>query len=287
MGSEMKVTFHVTYGVGGFQFAHYMNTTDYTLALNKANDVGRAYMKCCGNNVDMPLVVASRVDIPGDSQILTELFNTIVPGVPNLGKGQVVIPAVSDNADMWWTAALLRLGSSAVKRSFQYMRGIPDSVVVGNKFPLDNQAWRRAVQDYFDVLIAGQWGMFGIPKTPTVRQPITGIVQDNGTFIITITTAGVHNVPLGGKFHISYFGPQAAKLSPNGTWVADVVTGTTIQVKPYQGMTIPGDYKVLGKLWSLEKTFASYDRTQMVIEKVATRQAGRPTGVLKGRNKRR
>lgn len=295
MANEMKVTWHLTCGLGGYRFSHYLNTDDYTIALDKAVIVGKAYLKCLGVNVLMPLIVASNVSIRGDSQVRTDIgYTSPKAGGAPLNAALVplpapkVAPAVPDNADEWWTAALLRTGTSATKASRQFMRLIPDSITIGPVFSLRDTKWRAAVSDYFAALVDAEFGMFGLDRTLTSRPEITSYGAGPAAGDIVITTKQVHGIKQGEPFHVGYFAPGTAKTFPNGSWFCDAApTTSSILVKANQGMTVPVKIKKNGFVWSLIRTFTAYSKDQCSIVRASTRKAGVPLGVLKGRNKRR
>lgn len=288
MADIMQVAFHLTCGPGGYQFRLFLNTADYDLALAKAGLLAPKYMACLGQNVSMPLIVASNIDIPGDSVILTNVAQTPQIVFPDLGKTPTVPIAVNQPADLWWTAALLRLGSTASKRGQQFMRLIPDSVTVGLDYPLDDPVWVGAVQAYFTALQVNGWGIMALDRSNTNRTAIQAITVNNTTLDVTIKTAAIHTITEGKPFHLGQFGPQSAKVSPNGNWIADSVpNNTTIIVRSPQNMTVPSTFKTLGKVWPTTRTYAAIQTNNCKIVKCVTRKAGKPVNTLKGRNKRR
>lgn len=290
MANEMQVTTHLTCGQNGIRYTHYLNTQDYDASLIEGIKLAKAYLGCCGYNVRCPLIVASQLDIPGDSVIATDVAFTNLP--PNTlilpGKGSGIQPALQDTADLWWTAVELRLGCTASVYGRQFMRLIPDTAVEGPDFDDLKAGLRVAIDKYFDALALGGWGMMALPRGPAQRKDIASIVVDPVTKDATIVTRANHGVVAGKKFHIGQFGPQLASISPNGTWYADLVPNpTTIVVQGYQSLTLPSTWRQFGKLWSLQLSFTGYARTLMKVVRVVTRKAGAAIFTLKGRNKRK
>jgi len=282
MADLYKVTWFFSYGRGGFSNSHYTMTDGYAATLTKAKALLQLQMACMGTGVKCNYIRVSRDDIPGDAMI--SALDYITVNNDNVVPADVTIKTIiNDKPDAWWTAALIRLGSSATTFGRLFFRGIPDSIVVLPNGFSNDIAWDKGMLAYFDKLVADGWGMKAVPKGNAVRKKIANIVN-NGAAGWTITTAVAHDLFDGAKIRISGFkGGPASNV--NGLWTANVTpTGTTITIGPTQSnFNVENPVTSFGQLWTQEKLFATYSRQFMALVRITERKAGRPFDSLVGR----
>jgi len=288
MAELFKCTWAVRYGRGGFSFSHFIQKDSYSDALLAAGTLAEKYLACCGRDVLIHYIRASRNDIRGDSQILAKTYGSVGAPDPAEETDVQVRVALDDTADAWWTAALLRIGSSPTAVGHQFMRGIPDSLIILPGGIVNHVDWGKAIQKYFNQLKLEGWGMLAVPRGAGYQKQVKGYAAGAVAGSVIIETVVPHGITAGQKFRIQGLKPGVSSASPNGQWIADAVPDPThITVLTPQAMTFPAVIKNYGLLWSLEKTFAAYSLDQCNVVRVTERHAGRPSDVLVGRRRRK
>lgn len=284
-----KATWFIKYGRGGFSFSHWMEENGHQQVLTKAAKLRDAYMMCMGQGVLCDYIRVSQEGILGDSLPDTDEVATFTPGLDALpGGGKVLKGIVQDTPDVWWTSALLRLGSTPLVWGHQFMRGIADEGATSPRRSVQSNALIQAIDAYFDELVAGQWGMYALARSATSQKKILGAVSIAGNTAIQFQTDGAHNFVDGEEIRISRFGPQLASKPPNGKWVVSSnVDATHFNVLTASGMSLPGLWKRGGYAWTLKKAFALYSRAQFRVVRITRRKAGRPFGSLVGHQKKK
>lgn len=283
-----KATAFIQYGRGGFSYSHHIMGVSHNQVMLYTEDLVDKYLACCGTNVMCNYLRVSEEGVKGDSVVEAKIRTTSGPGVVNPNSQHDIKSAVSDTPDAWWNAALLRLGSSAVVYGRQFMRGIPDQIVILPNGLANDANWQKALDRYFAELVKRSWGMFAVPRSAGYRKAIKKFTSLAPAGTVEIETLVPHGLAPGNKFMIGGFGPQSAKLSPNGEWVVESAADVThLTVAPSQGMTFPAAYKRAGELWSKEKSFHPYDSEQLKLIRLTERKAGRPSDSLVGRRKRK
>lgn len=278
-----RVTFDITYNQGGYSFSHYRNDAGYDTALGEAEQLLVAYMTLLGAQVYCRNIRVSDVTIPGDSVVNDRTFATMAAGFPVNDADQLIKTAISDGPDLWWTAALLRLGAGPGMYGHQFVRLIPDTLTQaafgGTAGQID---WDKALVKYFNRLIVGQWGMLGIPRGPLLRKPITSI----GAAVAlkrTITTGAPHGLAVGAKFRIGGF-RGGSGTSVNGDYIVDeVVDANTLRILDQPSINIVFPVTNWGQLWPTTRVFGAYVKDQCRFRRFTKRNTGRPFGVLVGR----
>lgn len=281
-----KATWFTHYTGGGFSFSHYSTAAGYSAVKDAAARLADAYLACCGSAVTMDYIRVSQEGIRGDAVVDADLRGTGDPDLVQVpGAPPRIKPIDDDTPDLWWTAALLRLGATPAIYGRQFMRGIPDNIATTPERGIANDLFKKAVDKFLKVLTDDAWGMMAVPRSATNQVPIKLITTaQNGD--VTIETNGNHNIAVGADFRWSQFGPQRAAISPNGKWVADQGTATNIiTVLAYQGMLVPSKYRRMGSVWSLTRTFAAYSLPLCTLIRTTRRKAGRPFGSLAGKLK--
>jgi len=278
-----RVTWDISYNQGGYSFSHYRNDAGYDTALGEAEQLLVKYMALLGGQVYCKNIRVSDITIPGDSVVNDRIFASIANGFPVADADQTVKTAVSDGPDLWWTAALLRLGAGPGMVGHQFVRLIPDQLTQAAFGGTAGQIeWDKALLKYFQQLIAGQWGLRAIPRSATLRKAITSI----GIAVAEkrpITTAAPHGLAVGAKFRIGGF-RGASGTNVNGDYlVEEVVDANTLRIRDQADFAIAFPVTNWGSLWPTEKTFGAYVATQCRFRRFTKRNTGRPFGVLVGR----
>jgi len=288
MADLFKVTFFLQYGRGGFSFSHYTQQDGYAICAQKAKRVAIAYLRCCGDGVQLTNIRVSRDDINGDSLVSNTSLSAfgIAGGNATMAATQVKT-AINDKPDAWWTSALLRLGNSPSQYGHQFVRGIPDDQVVLNGGLVRGGPWEDAITEYIADLVTNGFGGKFVPRGVGTRKKILAMA-DNGAAGWTITTSVAHGLSPGHKFRIGGF-KGGADAVVNQVWIADATpTGVTVVVGPMQSdFDAAAPVKSFGDLWTQEKSFAAYVAGFCGLVRVSERRAGRPSDVLVGRRLRK
>lgn len=288
MPQLFKTTWMVDYGKGGFSFSHWINSdAGYSGVGKLAEKVAQNYLNMCGDDVEINYVRVSDEKIKGDSFIVQKNFsNRPAGGGTTKTAGAAYFPAVGGNPDYWNTCALVRLGASASMYGRQYIRGIPDGVVLPPDREIRDAKWAGALGQFIKGLCADGWGMYCIPRGPDLRQEINNIAAAGG--ITTVTTKGVHGINAGSKVRISGF-ISSDNSVVNGIYKAIAGTGDhTVALDPRgNNPIVNGRVLNWGFIWSLDKQFAAYTVDNCTFIRVSSRRAGRPFDVLVGRRKRK
>lgn len=278
-----RVTWDISYQQGGYSFSHYRNDSGYDTALARAELLLYTYLTLLGAPVYCKNIRVSDVTIPGDSVVNDKVFATISNAAVVNDADITVKTAVSDGPDLWWTAALLRLGAGPGMYGHQFVRLIPDTLTQaafqGTAGQID---WDKALVKYFRLLVNDTWGMIGIPRGPTLRKAISSI----GIAVAekrTITTAVPHGLAVGAKFRIGGF-RGAPGTAVNGDYlVEEVVDANTLRIRDDPAIAIVFPVTNWGQLWPTAKVFGAYVTDQCRFRRFSKRNTGRPFGVLVGR----
>lgn len=278
-----KVTFDISYEEGGYSFSHYRNDSGYDTALARAETLIQAYLTLLGAPVYCRNIRVSDVTIPGDSVVGGQSFVTLGNALP-IGSADISVKsAVSSGPDLWWTAALLRLGAGPGMYGHQFVRLIPDTLTAAAFKDTNGQdQWDKALVRYFRLLVTDSWGMIGIPRSNTLRKPISSI----GAAVAlkrAITTTVAHGLAVDAKFKIGGF-RGGAGTTVNGDYIVlEVVDAQTVRISDDPSINITFPVTNWGSLWPTAKTFGAYVADQCRFRRFTKRNTGRPFGVLVGR----